>query len=269
MFPSRAKKDGRINLKEKTERFVEETRSIREFADVFLVADLKDPTLLKLSTLEAALLLRERLGVDASPVIVVRDMNRQQFLSSVLAGITLGLGSMMIAWGDDYPPRAGLTNVRDFPRLAAAIRQASGVRRRARAPTTLMAPVDVEKLATAAGVALAKGRLRAGADYLLAQPPTTDADATFERHLSLLEGAGLKGRVLLNVFPFWDEKDVRASERYFGWKLPQELHRTAKREKESLLQSGREVVRRIRAESLPGVYVSTRGVPTVAETLLT
>ena len=255
-------------MEEKTERFVEEARSIREFADNILVADVKDPTLLKVSTLEAALLLRERLCVDAAPVVVVRDMNRQHFLSSVLAGISLGLASMMIAWGDDHPTSAKLTNVRDFPNLAAAIRQASAVRKRVRASTLFLAPVDVEMLATPEGVTLAKGRLGAGADYLLAQPPTTDAESAFERHLSLLKGAGLRDKVLLNVFPFWDEEDVRTTERNFGWQLPRNLHGTAERGGAALFDAEREVAMRIREEGLPGIYLSTRGVSSIAERLL-
>ena len=112
------------------------------------------------------------------------------------------------------------------------------------------------------------GRLRAGADMLLAQPPTTDAEETFDRHASTVRKAGLEGRVILSVFPFKGERDVRLYERKFGWALPKALHRAAARGEGHLLETGREVVRRLRSEKQPGVYAITRGDPAVAERLL-
>lgn len=255
-------------MEEKIERFVRGANSVRDLADLFLVADVKNPDLLKLSTIEASLMLQERLGVEAAPVIVVRDSNRLRFLSSVLTGISLGLKSMMLVWGDRYPAAAGTSNVRDFASLGEAIRQAATIRKRARVPTRFFAPVDLGMLGEAKGVGLARERLESGADLLLAQPPTTDPEATFDRHVSLLEEAGLKDRVLLNVFPFKGAKDVRDSERYFGWSLPRSLHDAARRGEPSLLEMEREVIRRTRSEGLPGVYVATRGVPSVARRLL-
>ena len=266
-FPLGSRVSEGINIREKTELLLEAARSIRGLADVILVADVKNPKLLKLSTIETARILKEHLRVEAAPVIVLRGANRQKFLSEVLTGITSGLGWMMIAWGDDYPGK-GPANVRDFSSLSSAIREASSLRARTRTSTRFFAPVNVDRLASRKGMSLAKKRLRAGAEYLLAQPPTSDAEETFERHLSLLEGAGLKSRVLLNVFPFWDAKDVTACEKYFGWKLPRTLHRTADRGNAPLLESERAVIRRIREEGLPGVYVNSRGVPGTAERLL-
>ncbi|MDA4119308.1 MAG: hypothetical protein OK436_01855, partial [Thaumarchaeota archaeon] len=178
--------NGSIGLEDKTERFVEEVRSIRDLADVFLVASLKDPQTLKLSTTEAARLLQDRLRVETAPVIVVRDMNKPLFLSTVLTGMSLDFGSMMLAWGDKYPPNAGATNIRDFSNLGEAIAEASSMRRRARAPTRFFAPVDISRLGQEEGDALAKSRLRAGADYLLAQPPSLDSD-TLDRQVLGLE----------------------------------------------------------------------------------
>ena len=268
LFPASKSRDAHFDVEGKVELFVEGVRSIRGLGDVFLVANVKNPKLLKLSTLEASLILQERLGVETAPVIVARDFNRPQFLSTVLSGISFGLRSMMIAWGDRYPASVRATNVRDFSTLGEAIRQASQVARRARAPTRFFAPVDVGRLAHPEGVALAKQRLRAGAEYLLAQPPTTDAEGTFDRHSSALAAAGLKDKVLLNVFPFRSEKDARECEKYFGWKLPESAHRAAAKGESSLVEMERRVVQRLREEKFPGVYLTTRGLPSIAEKLL-
>jgi Methylenetetrahydrofolate reductase len=259
---------GPVDIKQELQRFVDGIRPVRSTADTFLVANLKNPDLLKFSTLEASRVLRDRLKVDAAPVIVVRDMNRPQFLSSVLAGISLGLRSMMIAWGDEYPSSVGATNIRDFSSLADAIAQAAALRKRAGAYVRIFAPVDIESLAYPKGVALARERLRSGADLLLAQPPTTDADRTFDRHAALVEASGLREEVLLNVFPFRNAKDVNSCEKYFGWKLPRSLHKVAMAGGGQLTEIAKDVARRLRREGYPGVYLSTRGEPLVASTLL-
>jgi 5,10-methylenetetrahydrofolate reductase len=266
-FPISSAENGSIGLEEKTEKFVEEVRSIRDLADIFLVASLKNPELVKLQTLEAARFLQERLRVVASPVIVVRDMNRLHFLSMVLTAISLDFGSMMIAWGDKYPANANASNVRDFSKLAEAIRDSDSIRSRARASTRIFAPVNMESLVDPKGGALAKSRLEAGADYLLAQPPSFDSD-TLDEHLSRIEKLGIKDKVLLNVFPFKDRKDLEYCERYFGWKFPRHFKEIAESGEPSLLKEERNVVRRLRNEGFPGFYVSTRGNPSVARSLL-
>ncbi|HEY6282711.1 MAG TPA: hypothetical protein VIW22_02175, partial [Nitrososphaerales archaeon] len=226
LFPISPNDNGSIGLEDKTERFIEGVRSIRDLVDVFLVASLKDPRILKLSTTEAARLLQDRLRVEAAPVIVVRDMSKPLFLSTVLTGMSLGFGSMMLAWGDNYPSSAGATNIRDFSNLGEAIGEASSMRSRARAPTKFFAPVDISRLGQEKGEALAKSRLRAGADYLLAQPPCLDSE-TLDRQVLGLEKSGIKDKVFLNVFPFKDSKDLEYCERYFGWKFPKHFREVA------------------------------------------
>ncbi|MDE1853736.1 MAG: methylenetetrahydrofolate reductase [Thaumarchaeota archaeon] len=266
MFPS--SESAPLGLKEGINGFVEGVRGIRDLADVILVANVKKADFLKISTIEAAAMLQEQLRIDAAPVIVVRDQNRPQFLSSVLTAVALGLKSVMVAWGDAYPPSAKASNVRDFPSLAEAVRQASSMARRAGAQTRFFAPVDIGRLAKPGGVDLARGRIKAGAKCLLAQPPTTDAGETFDDHAAIIEKARLKARVLLNVFPFKGEEDVKKCEKYFGWKLPKSLHTAAAKGESSLLQMERRVVERLREEGFPGVYVTTRGTPSVAQKLL-
>ena len=265
LFPGSRSKADRIAHEAAIEQFKEVVRSIRVVADVFLLANVKDQRRLKFDSVHAAVMLQEDFKLETAPVVVVRDQNRPQFLSTILTVVSLGLNSAMIAWGDDYP--SGATNVRDFPNLAEAIRAASLIRSRARSPTRFFAPVDIDSLAYRKGVALANERLRAGADLLLAQPPTTDGE-TLERHTSLVERTGLKERVLLNVFPFKDEDDMRRYERMFGWKLPRSIHAEATRGEDRLLELERGVVKRMRSEGFPGIYVSTRGTPAVAERLL-
>jgi len=174
----------------------------------------------------------------------------------------------MFAWGDDYPSSTRASNVRDFSSLGEAIRHASLVRRRAGSATRFLAPVDLDRLARSGGASQADNRLRAGADLLLAQPPTTDAERNFDRHASLLSSKGLAGRVLLSVFPFRNPADVRHCEKYFGWNLPESLHKAAAGGESPLLEMERSVVKRLRQDNFPGVYVATRGEPAVAERLL-
>lgn len=268
LFPISKDTEDPIALDSKMERFMEEVRSIRDFADIFLVANVKNQSMLKIDNVHVAITLQDFLRVEAAPVIVVRDHNRSGFLSTTLAAVEAGLKSLMIAWGDDYPASANLTNVRDYSTLADAIAEVSTVRSRARAPTKFFAPVNIESLSSARGIAMAKRRLEAGADVLLAQPPTTDAGKTFERHLSLIESAGLKEEVILNVFPFKNDDDARHYEEIFGWKLSNALHEEAKGNPATLLANEREVVRRSREEGLRGIYVSTRGEPVFAERIL-
>ncbi len=268
LFPLREGARAPIGLEREMESFVEGVSRVREFGDLFLVANVKKPELLKLSTVEAAYILQDRLKVKAAPVIVARDMNRLQFLSTVVTALSFELDSAMIAWGDRYPASARITNVRDFSSLGAAIQEVASIRRQAGSPIRLLAPIDLGRLSSPRGVTQAKERLRAGADFLLAQPPTTDPESTFDAHLSALERSGLKNRVLLNVFPFRDRKDVERCEKYFGWNLPKRLYAAAADGEPALLELERAIVHRIRADGFPGVYLATRGNPGVAESLL-
>jgi 5,10-methylenetetrahydrofolate reductase len=265
MFPGSGKDP--IDLEGKVAKLVAEMWNIKSLFDLTLVANVKNPVKVKLSTIISASLLQSNLRINAVPSIVARDENRLQLASSVLTAIELGLHGMMLVWGDRYPAEAHATNVRDYHSLAEVIREAAGLRRRAGSDIRILAPVDLRLLRNKSGIELARSRLRAGAQFLLAQPPTTDA-ATLDVHLSRLETTGLKKRVMLNVFPFRDGEDVRHCEEYFGWKLPKALHTLATRGRNALLDEARDVQERIRAAGLPGVYVSTRGTPAVAKDIL-
>jgi hypothetical protein len=250
-----------------TEAFVRDVKKIRGVADVLLVASLKKPGPPRLSTVETAILLHKKLGLDAAPVLVVRGLDRLQLLSSVVAGLVSGLKSMMLAWGDADGPRRPPRPI-GFSGLGEALAEATKVRERSKSSCRFFAPVDLRRLFTSGGVTLAKERLVLGASLLLAQPPTTDATETFDSHAKLIAKAGLGGRVLPSVFPFRDARDVLECERYFGWKLPKTLHEAAREGESSLQAVQRDVVRRLRSDRFPGVYVSTRGNPYLAKLLL-
>ncbi|MDA4120828.1 MAG: hypothetical protein OK404_00290 [Thaumarchaeota archaeon] len=267
MFPSSTKTEA-IDLRGKMANLVEEVRSIRRVCDIVLVANVKNPAKVKLSTVEAASILQEKVKVPAAPSVVARDENRLQLTSTMLTTMGKGLAWMLLVWGDDYPPQVGTTNVRDYASLSEVIDEASLLRRRSRSKTKFLAPVDLRRLSKESGVELARSRIKAGAEFLLAQPPTTDSGRTLDEHLSLLDSTGLKGKVLLNVFPFRDSADVRHCEGYFGWKLPKPLHRLAAEGRAALLEEARAVQARLRDSGAPGVYVSTRGHPDVAKEIL-
>ncbi len=268
LFPISPTKNNKVDLESKIEEFVTSVHSIRSYSDLILIADVRNPALLKLSTTEAARILRQRAGIEVAPVIVVRDANRLQVLSSILTTIALGLKSLMLVWGDRYLASAHSGNVYDFPSLSKVIEEAVGISSRAGVRTRILAPVDLAKLNGKTGIARAWSRLEAGADILLAQPPTTDSGETFRNHTSVLEKAGLKSRVILSVFPFRGVEDVSYCARYFGWGLPRALYELSESGEEAILQEAKAVARRLRREKFPGVYLSTRGDPSVAKTVL-
>jgi 5,10-methylenetetrahydrofolate reductase len=267
MFPF-SKKTVAIDLKRKMASLVEEVRSIKSLCDVVLVANVKNPAQIKLSSVEAASVLQEKLRIPAAPSIVARDENKLQLASTMLTAMGKGLPWMLLVWGDQYPPETGSSNVRDYTSLSEVIDEASSLRRRSKSKTKFLAPVDLRRLSKESGVELARSRIKAGAEFLLAQPPTTDSGETFDKHLSLLDSTGLKRKVLPNVFPFWDSMDVRHCEEYFGWKLPKPLHSLAAKGRGALLEEARIVQDRLKDSGLPGVYLSTRGHPDVAKKIL-
>lgn len=257
----------RMGLDTRIDHFVGDVRAIREYADIILVASLKDPRITPVSPVEASAILRNRLGLEAAPVIVARDSNSMMTASLILGSFAAGLRSLMLVWGDrtagDHPK-----NVYDFHSLSSMIAMARKISLAAGVKTRLLAPVDLHRLGDGLGRSLARSRLRSGADLLLAQPPTADSHETFDAHLSLIESAGLSDRVLLGVFPFRSRADVVHIQRYFGWALPPSLMKTAESGRSELLEEARAVARRMREEGLPGVYLSTRGTPSIAKKIL-
>lgn len=267
-FSSDETKEPMIGLRQKTRDFVERVKRLQRIADAILVADVKDTGRLKLSAVHSAALLKDMSGVDAIPVITARDSNRPAVLSSVVTALSMGLTSLMLVWGDRYAVSDRAKNVYDFTSLSEVLRQARDLSSRANTECRLLAPVDLSLLNTERGLRLAKERLRSGADLLLAQPPTTDAEATLPKHRKLIARAGLDDRVLLNVFPFRDAADVEGCRKKFGWDLPEKLDRIARGGEKALLKEAREVSAGIRSGGLAGVYVSTRGRPEHARFIL-
>lgn len=246
--------------------FTEGVRKVSASADAFLVPDVKGSSPTRASPLASAAVLRDRCAVEVVPMIVARDVNRPALLSSVLASLVLGMDSVALMWGDPYR-RGARSNVYDFDSLASAIAAARGLMGRAGVHGRIFAPVNVEKLRRAAEVDRARKRLEAGADWLLAQPPSGDL-GVLRSHASLLDSAGLAGKVLLNVFPLRGAADLERCRLRFGWTPPPSLARTARRGRSALLGEARAVARGIRAAGLPGAYVSTRGDPALLPVLL-
>jgi len=267
MFPAEGG-ERRINLERSVDDFVDGVKGIKQYADLVLVASVKNPAFLKLSSVEAASILKERARVEAAPVIVARDSNRPQVLSSVVTALSLGLRSLMLVWGDRYPTDGAPKNVFDFPSLSKMVSLTSLIADRTRSRIRILAPVDLSLLGSERGVALARSRLEAGADLLLAQPPTTDSRATLAEHASVLEATGLKENVLLNVFPFRGRKDVSDTASNFGWRLPPELYKASLAGGAALTKESRRVASALRRDGFPGVYLATRGRPETAKEIL-
>ena len=263
-----AGKEPVLGLRQKRRDFVERVRRIQPYADVVLVADVKDASRAKLSPVHAAALLKEETGADAVPVVTARDSNRQGVTSSILTALSLGLRGVMLVWGDRYAEGEGARNVYDFSSLSEMVAHARGLVDRAGARCRLFAPVDIAKLEGERGAELARVRLKAGADYLLAQPPTVDAGPTLKSHERVLSGLGLKGRVIPNVFPFRDRADVEYCRERFGWKIPPRMDEVAAKGEAELLKEARRAAAGLAERGFPGVYVSTRGRPELARFIL-
>jgi 5,10-methylenetetrahydrofolate reductase len=255
-------------LSRRLDRYVDEVRHIRAYADYVVVADVKDASRLQLSTVMSASLLKERARVRALPVINVRDSNRVGVITSIITAFSLGLDGVTLVWGDRYARGEGVRNVYDFKSLAELIRTTKRLSDRAGVDCTVLAPVDLSRLGTKRGIALARGRLAAGADFLLAQPPTTDPGVSVDRDAALLRKSRLMGKVLPGVFPFRSRKDIASVSVRFGWEVPRSLVEIARGGEGRLLEQAAEVARRLKREGFPGVYVSTRGRPELARSIL-
>ncbi|MFI5404864.1 MAG: hypothetical protein ACHQYR_03965 [Candidatus Gagatemarchaeaceae archaeon] len=256
-----------VQLQNRLDDLVEDVTKIKDCADLILVANVKNPELLKVSTLRVAALIQAKSGIQAAPSIVARDLSRLQLLSEIVTAYSLGLTSVMLVWGDRYPAEARSRNVYDFQGLAEVIGEASRIGKRTGVDPRILTPFT---LAPQGGrqAKLGMRRAEAGASLFLGQPPTTDPHQTFDEHEAAIGSAGLEGRVLLNAFPFRDTKDVLECEKYFGWTLPERLHGIAKGGSAALIREARSVVSRLRLDGYPGVYVSTRGEPSIARDIL-
>ncbi len=206
--------------------------------------------------------------MEVIPVIPTRDMNRKAIRTMFLTCLSLGLESISLVWGDRYKDGDGSKNVYDFRSLAETIAEARAIAERADVNATVFAPVDITALRGPRGLKIAEARLKAGADVLLAQPPTSDLSLTLDRHIAELRKNGLEKRVLHNIFPFRNREDVEACRERFGWNLPPELDKIALDGERRLLKEARAVADALRERGLPGVYVSTRGKPELARYIL-
>jgi 5,10-methylenetetrahydrofolate reductase len=257
-----------IGLRQKTRDFLERVKKIQNLADAILVADVKDLTRLKLGTIYSAALVQNEVGIEAVPVITARDSNRPAIRSAVLTALSLGLDSLMFVWGDTYE-NSGAKNVYDYTGVGEMIREAGALFERSGVRPTFFAPLDLATLDAPRGRRLAQSRLKSGAEYLLAQPPTADVNHTFPFHMRTLRSRRLNSRVLLNVFPFRSRDDIEYCRKRFGWDLPPHLDTIAERGGEpELLREAKRVADRLREVGSQGVYVSTRGRPELARFIL-
>jgi 5,10-methylenetetrahydrofolate reductase len=248
--------------------FLARVRKVEGLADAFLVADIADPSRVRLSTVHTARLLHDELGVRSIPVITARDGNRQAVRTSILTSFASDLDEVMLVWGDRYAGKGDPANVYDFTGLANLIRDAGEMASRMGVKASFLAPVNLSTLGSAEGARLASGRVKAGAELLLAQPPTTDSRHAIGTHLRIINESGVGKLVLPNIFPFRDLDDISSCQARFGWKLPRRLKKLAAGGEASLLKEARRVAEYLMDERVAGMYVSTRGRPELARFIL-
>lgn len=267
-FTAERKKEPLMGLRQKMRDFLERVKRIQNLADAILIADVKDLTRIRLSTIYSAAIVQEEVGIEAVPVITARDSNRPAIRSAILTALSYGLSSMMFVWGDSYGEYDEAKNVYDYRGLGEVLREAGEISERAGSKPTFFAPVDLSKLDSPRGRRIAQSRLKNGANCLLAQPPTADEASTLPIHRRKLKNQRLDSRVLLNVFPFTGAEDIENCRKKFGWNLPSNLDKIARGGEAALLREARKVAERLEEEGSPGVYVSTRGRPELARFIL-
>ncbi len=261
-------KEPLLGLRQKTRDVVARVKKVENLADAILIADLKEPSRLKLSSIFTAAVLKQELGIEAIPVITARDMNKPAIRALILTSLSYGLHSMMLVWGDRFGVEDRAKNVYDYGTLSEVISEARGLANRADSKATILAPVDLSKLDSGSGLEIARARLTHGADTLLAQPPTTDTIDTLDQHLQTLDRHHLRSSVLLNVFPFRNKEDIDNCRARFGWKIPNEMDKIAEKGEASLLKAAKSVFENAREAKSHGVFVSTRGRPELARYVL-
>ncbi len=254
-----------VDIRELLADLVYDVKKVRKYIDLVLVSNVKNPQMVKLSSIEVAAELEEKAKVRAAPVIVARDMNRQQMVTTLATTYTLGLETVMLAWGDRYT-EGSPRNAYDYPSLAALISEARDLGEEMGVQARILAPVDLRALGTQKEHSW--DRLRAGAAMLLAQPPTTDATETYRRHLKAIDDAGLRDRVLLNIFPFKDRADAESVEARFGWALGEEAKKEAAEGEKVVLGQARAVANKMKRDGLRGAYLAARGNPGLAREIL-
>ena len=131
VFPRTPRGESSLDLGAEQSRFVQAVEPVAGIADYVLVADLKDPSVLKLSSLHSAALLKAKLKVRAVPVITARDANRPAVTASVLTAFALGLESLFLVWGDRFGGAGDPKNVYDFRSLSEVIAEARSLADRA------------------------------------------------------------------------------------------------------------------------------------------
>jgi 5,10-methylenetetrahydrofolate reductase len=268
-FSAETAKEPLLGLRQKTADIVTRVKKIQNLADCVLVADMKDLGRLKLSSIYTAAMLKQELDTEVIPVIAARDGNRSAVRTLFLSALSYGLDSVMLVWGDRYNDGEGSSNVYDYPSLSVVIKEMRELADRANVKATILAPVNIATLGTKKGDEIASSRVKNGADCLLAQPPTSNVSQTLPEQVKKLEEKKLKKHVLLNVFPFRDKEDIDACRKRFNWSIPSVVDKMAEDGGEArLLKESRSVVEKMRAEHLPGVYVSTRGRPELARFIL-
>jgi len=267
-FAAKTETEPLLGLRQKMRDLLERVRKIQDLADAILVADVKDLARLKLGTIYSAAMIQEVVSIQAVPVITARDSNRGAIRSSILTALSLGLDSLMFVWGDRYSADDGSKNVYDYGGVGELIGEAEKLAERAGVRLTILAPIDIAKLDTERGRRVARARLKSGAAYLLAQPPTVDVTHTLPLHSGTLRRLGLASRVLPNVFPFRSKEDIEYCRRKFAWDLPPHLDEIAGGGEPELLKEARMVADRLQTTGFQGVYVSTRGRPELARFIL-
>ncbi len=83
-FSAEASKEPLIGIKQKLRDMVTRVQKIESLADAILVADMKDPARLQLSSVYTAAALKDELGTEVVPVIPTRDMNSKAIRTAFL-----------------------------------------------------------------------------------------------------------------------------------------------------------------------------------------
>ena len=137
----------------------------------------------RVNSVVAAAVLRDRYGAEPIFTLATRDMNRLALESLLLGGQALGLENVIVVAGDPFGPRDTAAPVNDYraTELITSIRNLNAgidhLKRPLRAPTDFCigATVDLGRVIENEA-RLAARKVAAGADFLITQPVYDPAD---------------------------------------------------------------------------------------------
>lgn len=247
------------HVKVRLKSLLNQARLLSKVSDALQLADIKGPK--QINPVLTAVELKRLLNVETIPTIPLRDYNKRGFIGLALSALLWGLENLFIVRGDPYrgDELTYDSNVYGFKKVSEAVKEVSNLMKVAGIRATLLAPIDLDKLASEEYRDVIKERAESGVDVFLTQPFFGNIDNMLEG-LDLARSIGVDAYIVFNIFPLKSLEDALRCEARFGWKIP-------KRVKEGLKDGGLKAAFKfarnwylsLLENRVDGVYLSSRG----------